>query len=175
MFCMDSIVMKKNKNGFTLIELLIVVSVIGVLSGILLNVINIEKTRGKARDGVRLATMSKLVQALEAYAIAESGYPTVAQVTNLGPTTTLGKYIKEWPAGTPSNSYDYLYRAVLVAGVPTDFYLLVKSDRATNSCFKYFSDTSATSTNGSKILYCTGNPCNAGNNSVASPACNKLD
>ena len=169
--------MKKAINAFTLVELLIVVSVIGVLSGILLNVINIEKTRGKARDGVRLATMSKLVQALEAYAIAESGYPTADQVTNLGPTTTLGKYIKEWPLGSPSSDYDYIYRGA-PAGNPTDFYLLVKSDKATNSCFKYFSDTAATSTNGSKILYCVNgvtSPCNTNNNSVASPACNKLD
>lgn len=58
--------MKKNK-GFTLIELLITIMLIGVLSGVLLGVINVSGVRAKSRDAQRVADLKKIQTALELY------------------------------------------------------------------------------------------------------------
>lgn len=84
--------MKKNpygERGFTLIELLIVIVIIGILAGILISVINPAKQQLKARDGVLVATLNKIVLEIKAFAnsdVTGSGnYPTCNQlVNNLG-------------------------------------------------------------------------------------------
>ena len=141
--------MRSNHKAFTLVELLIVVTVIGILSGILLNVVDVTKTRGKARDGVRMANMSKLVQGIEAYAISEGNYPTTggsADITGsfaagnqqVSATSRLSKYLKAWPDATPSPAYAYKYALV---DSNANFVLVVKADRISDtlSCYKYYS------------------------------------
>lgn len=137
----------RNTKAFTLVELLIVVAVIGVLSGILLNVINVNSTRGKARDGVRIANMGKLIQALEAYCIAEESCPTNADVT--GMSGKIPNYVREWPQAVPDASYSYNYSRINLE----EFVLYVKADRENNSsCYKY-------TTSDSKLKFCPSARC----------------
>ena len=65
------------KNGFTLIELLIVVSIIGLLAGITITVINPNRQRNIAQESVNKQTMNKLAQGIEASYIATNSvqYP----------------------------------------------------------------------------------------------------
>lgn len=54
-----------NKQGFSLIELLVVISIIGVLSG--MAVFNFQQARERARDVQRKNDMKQLQNALESY------------------------------------------------------------------------------------------------------------
>lgn len=54
------------KKGFTLIELLLVIVIIGVLAGTVISVINPDSQRRKAAEGVAVANLSKMCQALVA-------------------------------------------------------------------------------------------------------------
>ncbi|MEN9389806.1 MAG: hypothetical protein RLY61_890 [Candidatus Parcubacteria bacterium] len=131
------------KEGFTLIELLLVIAVIGVLSGVVLNVIDVDKTKGKARDGVRISNMGKLVQALEAYCIAEEVCPTTAEVTSFSGKIT--NYVKEWPQAVGGFNYNYSRLT------PDTFVVFVNADRDAftggTDCYKY-------TTSDSKIRIC---------------------
>jgi prepilin-type N-terminal cleavage/methylation domain-containing protein len=51
-------------KGFTLIELLLVVAIIGILSGVMLTLINPLKIQQKSRDSRRLQDLESLVNAL---------------------------------------------------------------------------------------------------------------
>lgn len=140
-----------SKRGFTLIELLLVIAVIGVLSGVVLNVIDVDKTKGKARDGVRISNMGKLVQALEAYCIAEEVCPTNAEVTAFSGKIT--NYVKEWPQAVGGYNYNY-------SRITSDtFSVYVNADRdafpAGVDCYKYTTDDS-------KVKICPNARC-AGN------------
>jgi len=68
--------LSRNTSGFTLIELLVVILVIGVLSGVLLSVINSGGVRAKARDSRRKADLLKIQTALELYFADNRAYPT---------------------------------------------------------------------------------------------------
>lgn len=92
---------KKYSTGFTLIELLIVVSVIGILAGIVITVLNPNVQRNRARDGVRVGNVSKIAQAVEAYNAAEGSYPADQATIQ----TTSG-YIQNWPT---DNTYNYTF------------------------------------------------------------------
>jgi len=65
----------KNYAGFTLIELLLVVLVIGVLTGVMLTVINSGGIRSKARDAQRISDLKKIQTALELYFADNRAYP----------------------------------------------------------------------------------------------------
>jgi prepilin-type N-terminal cleavage/methylation domain-containing protein len=64
----DSIV-----NGFTLLELLIVIAIIGVMSTVLMMVINPAKQLAKARDSERKSDIYAIVSAIDRYATEHSG------------------------------------------------------------------------------------------------------
>jgi len=55
------------QRGFTLIELLIVVSVIAILAGITVSIINPVAQRNRAQDGVLIASLDKIAVAVQAY------------------------------------------------------------------------------------------------------------
>jgi prepilin-type N-terminal cleavage/methylation domain-containing protein len=134
-------------TGFTLIELLIVVSVIGVLAAVLVNVIGPKRAQGSARDGVRMANMEKLVQGLEAFYVAENtGYPTCCGSTNQLKTSSptdmqdtaqadevVETYIKNWPQAEGGTTFKYVYHYL---GADS-FVLSVKTERGPSSCLKY--------------------------------------
>ncbi|OGC49772.1 hypothetical protein A2716_00200 [candidate division WWE3 bacterium RIFCSPHIGHO2_01_FULL_40_23] len=87
-------------KGFTIIELLITVGVVGILSGIVITVINPTTQRNRARDAVRSSNASKIAQAAEAFNAAEGRYPAdQAELQN-------SNYIKNWPTETDV-TYDY--------------------------------------------------------------------
>lgn len=65
----------RNKKGFTLIELMIVVVLIGVLSGVVISVINAGGFRSKAKDSQRIADLEKIRSALELYFSDNRVYP----------------------------------------------------------------------------------------------------
>jgi len=94
--------------GFTLIELLIVISILGILSGVMYVVINPETIRGTARDSVRLSNVRKLVEAIESYANMEGAYPE-NKATLISST-----YLANWPTNEPlqGDSYTYTHDSV---------------------------------------------------------------
>lgn len=131
----------KAQKGFTLVELLIVVSVIGVLFAVTLSVINLNRVRGSARDGVRMANLEKLVTALESYISAENLIP--ANHADLMRTDASAPhkvfhdfYLDNYPVGLDDQGkedpdYDYTY-----IRVGNDYGFIVKSSLP-DSCFKY--------------------------------------
>jgi prepilin-type N-terminal cleavage/methylation domain-containing protein len=87
--------MKKFKNGFTLIELLIVISVIGILTGVIISILNPSLFQGKAYDARRKAILSDIGTSAEAYYAEVGSYPlAVGSLTPYLKNTT-------WPADQP--------------------------------------------------------------------------
>jgi prepilin-type N-terminal cleavage/methylation domain-containing protein len=90
----------KSRKGFTLIELMVVIVLIGILSGVLLGVINISGMRSKARDAQRVADLKKIQTALELYFadnrayVASAGWGTVSGKLS---ALTTGGYIAVLP------------------------------------------------------------------------------
>jgi prepilin-type N-terminal cleavage/methylation domain-containing protein len=92
---------KKNNQGFTLIELLIVIVLIGILSGVLLSVIQPGAQRQRANETVMKANMDKLLMAVKACTSATK-VPYTACDNN--PATELGVNI---PNGEPVSGTVY--------------------------------------------------------------------
>ena len=69
----------KKSSGFTLVELLITITVLAILSGVLLTLINVNGIRSKARDSQRKADLSKIQTALESYFADHQQYPSGRQ------------------------------------------------------------------------------------------------
>ena len=63
-------------GGFTLVELLLVVSLLGIMTTILLSVINTKQQTNNANDAVMRTNLEKLVTGLESYRTIEGRYPT---------------------------------------------------------------------------------------------------
>ncbi len=116
-------------RGFTLIELLIVVSVIGILSGLAISVINPSALRAKARDSQRISDLKKVQTALEIYFTDNRHYPTVAVPTsyyliNNALAGLVPNYISQLPSDplgysssfSCSSNFGYSYRTDSAGG-----------------------------------------------------------
>lgn len=129
-----------NQKSFTMIELLLVITMIGVLAGVLVQVIDPDHSRKTAEDGVRAANLSKVAQGVEAYFAAEGTYPTDAG-NNGNPidnaTDPLRTYLTEWPTTNVSTEVFYYYTDTN-SGVS---YMCISVPMATvaNTHFKYVS------------------------------------
>ncbi len=67
------------KRGFTLVELLVVISIIGILVGVV--AVNANTARRQSRDAKRKADIQNVAGALELYRAANHAYPTGANNT----------------------------------------------------------------------------------------------
>ena len=78
------------RAGFTLIELLIVITIIGILAGIIITILNPAGTQNRARDGVVVATINKVAADVKAYSSSDiSGQlalPNCAQLAGTLPS-----------------------------------------------------------------------------------------
>ena len=101
----------KKTRGFTLIELLIVIGLIGILSGLIIAVIDPEKQRARARDGIRQKDLGIISTALEQYYADNNSYPTSTDIAALGTTLEAGSVYMQ--SGTfpsdPKSGYAYCY------------------------------------------------------------------
>lgn len=99
---------KNLQNGFTLIEMVIVATIIGILSGVVISLVNPQKFNNRARDSVRANHITKIAEAAEAYANLEDTYPLDRATLEASP------YMSSWPDGSPSTDdvYTYSYDSV---------------------------------------------------------------
>jgi type II secretion system protein G len=107
---------EKLKKGFTLIELLIVISLIGVLAGSVLALLNPTAQVQKANDSKRKSDLKQIQNALETYYNDNGSYPT-GDAAN-GYTINAKAWGGGWkpympvlpadPAGSTSKKYAYI-------------------------------------------------------------------
>ncbi|MFT7016586.1 MAG: prepilin-type N-terminal cleavage/methylation domain-containing protein, partial [Candidatus Paceibacteria bacterium] len=71
--------MKYRKKGFTLIEMLVVIGI--ALTLLVIMLVNLNDSRKKARDNVRVADISTIRLALEEYRVACGVFPTRLDIT----------------------------------------------------------------------------------------------
>jgi len=112
--------MIKINKGFTLIELLLVVSILGILAGVMTSVINPNVQRNKAQDAIKRSNIEKLAQSIEAYCAGEGVCPSVNTDTVLRNT-----YVKQWPADISyywGNSYRDFEINVALSSNSSKFY-----------------------------------------------------
>lgn len=100
------------RRGFTLIELLIVISIIGVLTGVI--VPNFMGVRERARDVERKSDLKALQQGLELYKMNANppSYPANINRTCGQPWTNNDgtyRYMTEFPCDPLTNTTRYIY------------------------------------------------------------------
>ena len=76
---MVKIIGKRFSQGFTLIEMLIVIVIIGILSVVLINIIDPETQMSRARDGVLTSSINKLVLSTNSFITAYNRAPNEAE------------------------------------------------------------------------------------------------
>ncbi len=137
----------KNENAFTLIELLIVVSIMGILAGVVLSVINPMRQRAIASDAVTSSTLNKLAEGVEAYYSAESRYPTAL---NLDSSTPEGRVLQKYInlGNVPQNIKD----SYKLDG--DSFSLCAKAMKDDVTYFVYVSNSSDPGVESAKIFEC---------------------
>jgi len=97
----------KKQAGITLIELLLVITLIGILSGVLVSIINPQRQRDIAADGVTRANLTKTCAAIEAYYEGENEvYPEESTEADKNPlhatastSSVAAFYLNEWLPG----------------------------------------------------------------------------
>ncbi len=133
-----------------MVELLVVVSLVGILAGVTISIINPVKQRQVAEDGVKQSNLQKLALGVEAYGNANSKYPAAAGGKPDPADADVGQFIKQYPDGEPAGS-TYTYYNDSTNGT---FSIVVMKSEVATACFKYHSSWG-------KIQSCTNN-CNDG-------------
>ncbi len=67
---------RRYTQGFTLIELLIVIVIIGILTGVMVVIIDPQKQQNKASDATIIASMSKIILSTEGFVSSYGRVPT---------------------------------------------------------------------------------------------------
>ncbi len=99
------------KTGFTLVELLVVVTIIGILSGIA--VVGMTSVRQKAQDTSHLAGIRDLQLSLEAYKSVNGRYPDAGTQGGSDYIVALApSFIGKLPVDNPQNSTTGYHYAV---------------------------------------------------------------
>lgn len=135
---------KRNSiKGFTLLELIVVITIIGLIMGVLM--VNFNNTRVRARDARRKAELDQISKALRMYYADYQSYPTHGTGGNAGKIMGCGSdgdevcnwtdgfeaggvvYIQQFPQD-PLNNSDHQYRYERVNS--DEFYLWVNLENA---------------------------------------------
>jgi len=87
---------------------MVVIGVIGVLTGVLLMILNPKAFRGKARDGVRYQDLAVVKGALEQYYAEKNVYPLNAEVVFGSGWTNYLKKVPQDPLNSTA-SWGYCY------------------------------------------------------------------
>ncbi len=79
-----------NRKAFTLVEILVTISLLGVLMGVVIVVLNPASFRAKARDGRRKSDLQVVQQSVEMYYAQQSSYPSGTDATSLNASLGTG-------------------------------------------------------------------------------------
>ncbi len=139
--------LRSSQSGFTLIELLLVISLIGIISGVMVTTINVQKQKDIAREGVMQDNLHKVAEVVESYKVLEGDYPV--SCGSSAPTTcsgneALAELVDIWPS-------DIQYVA---ESDQSDFAIYSSSIVTTDKYFKYSSDWEATSAKDFSVREC---------------------
>ena len=132
------------RRGFTLLELLVVVAIIGILSAVVLAMLNSSRIDG--RDSKRIGDMKQISTALQFYYDKNLTYPP--DLTSLVTQGFMGVLPKD-PLGQTSYHYDQV-------GSGASFHLAASLERANNKAFASDRDSTSTNINGADTADCTG-------------------
>ena len=119
--------MNFKKPSFTLIELMIVVGIVGILSGIVMAVINPVNLQQKARDANRKKDLAVIASALEQYYADNNVYPISYSGSGIPDleyalVTRAPGYLTTLPHD-PVSDFSYCYYSTLVDSDSQSFYL----------------------------------------------------
>lgn len=127
------------RAGFTLVELLVVISLVGILAGVAIAIINPTRQRAIAEDGVRQANLNKYAMGVEAYANYYGRYPKEIKINDykdpIDPAT-LSIFIKKIPYQDPTPTAIYTYEGTSSGDM---FGLVVPLASDPSKCYKYHS------------------------------------
>lgn len=116
-------------KGFTLVELLVVITIIGILSG--MGVVVYSRAQAKARDGRRRADLTNLQQAVEMHYADNLSYPSTGGVW-WGQCSDYGSRTATCGANTFIPNICPTY----IANIPKD----PKADASGSDCYLYRSN-----------------------------------
>lgn len=156
---------KNSDKGFTLVELLIAISLIAILSGVLLGVLNPLGIQKTSRDSQRISDLAKIKVALENYFADNRAYPTngSAWVKASGTSLPLSALVSSYTARVPADPKAVVTTDCSVAGWREYYYWsdgntyklitnLELSDKSNGTCSSVASGCDCTNVN---IYYTT--------------------
>jgi prepilin-type N-terminal cleavage/methylation domain-containing protein len=159
------------RSAFTLIELLLVVTIIGILSGMVYVIMNPTVAAKKTRDSQRITALKSLQTSLDLYQTDNRAYPTTSgggatptEITAPVKISELSEQLKNYgdslpkdPVAAGKNKTDFgcSYNGGAVI-VDNDFYYMPKTDGVGYYLFAVLEASSASKACGNKV---TGDAC----------------
>jgi len=93
-----------NIRGFSLIELMVVITIIGLIGGMV--AVNVFKQFGKAKEKTTAVEIRRIEEALGHYYLVNGNYPTLDR--GLGALAEGGEYLKKVPKDPWKQEYVYI-------------------------------------------------------------------